>query len=299
MPENLILPTDGLGRRNMMRNVGLGAAALGLASVMKPSEAKAAATASATELAVLTFALNLEYLEAEYYIRGVTGAGLPSSMTGNATSKVTGGTQVTFSTTDTLQYWEEITNDEFNHVNFLRAALAAAGGVVPNEPTINFTDTFNSLAVAANIGSGFNPFADEVSFLLGASVFEDVGVTAYLGGASLLPPGSAYLLPAAQILSVEAYHAGQLRTRMSLAGLFPTFHKIAAFRNVLSMQAGSPADDQGIYINDHDNITPTDGNSLAFVRTIDEVTNIVTAGNYQTGKGGFYPNGLATQAASA
>ena len=297
MPENLIVPTEGLGRRNMMRNVGIGAAALGLASVMKPSEAKAAATA--TELAVLTFALNLEYLEAEYYIRGVTGAGLPASMTGNATSKVTGGTQVTFSTTDTLQYWEEITNDEFNHVNFLRKALADAGGVVPNEPTINFTDTFNSLAVAANIGAAFNPFADEVSFLLGASVFEDVGVTAYLGGASLLPAGSAYLLPAAQILSVEAYHAGQLRTRMSLLGLFPTFHKIAAFRNLLSMQAGSPADDQGIYINDHDNITPTDGNSLAFVRTIDEVTNIVTAGNYQSGKGGFYPNGLATQAASA
>ncbi len=297
MPENLILPTEGLGRRNMMRNVGIGAAALGLASVIKPSEAKAAATA--TELAVLTFALNLEYLEAEYYLRGVTGAGLTPAMTGNATSKVIGGAQVTFSTADTLQYWEEIANDEFNHVNFLRGALAAAGGVVPNEPTIDLTDTFNGLAVAAGIGAGFDPFADEVSFLLGASVFEDVGVTAYLGGASLLPPGSAYLLPAAQILSVEAYHSGQLRTRMSLLGLFPTFHKIAAFRNLLSMQAGSPADDQGIYINDHDNITPTDGNSLAFVRTIDEVTNIVTAGNYQSGKGGFFPNGLATQAASA
>lgn len=288
MPENLILPADGLGRRNLMKRAGIGAAALGLAATaLKPGAASAAST---NDLTVLTFALNLEYLEAEYYLRGVTGTGLPAADTGNTTSLVTGGTQVAFSTEDNLQYFEEIAQDELNHVQFLRTAITGAGYTPAAEPVIDFTDAFNGLAVAAGLGSGFNPFASETDFLLGAFVFEDVGVTAYLGGATLITT-AAYTLAAAQILAVEAYHAGEIRTRLYQAGLFPQVHKIAALRNALSVAAGSAPDDQGIYINDHINIVPTDGNSLAFVRTVAEVTNIVTAGGGTTG--GFFPNGLA------
>ncbi len=289
MVDQVTLENAGLGRRRLLARAGVSAAALGVAaSGLQGGSARAqAAGPTANDLAVLTLALNLEYLHAEYYRRATTGAGLPSSLGGNP-SIVTGGSQVPFTSQQNLELALEIAGDELNHVNFLRTALGSQYAVA--EPAIDFTTAFNALAAATGIGASFNPFADETSFLLGAFVFEDVGVTAYLGGAGLIDT-KAYLGPAAGILSVEAYHAGQIRFRLYQGGFAGVVNQISAGRAMLS----GAADDQGITLNNFSNITPTDSNSLAFSRTAAQVTSIVTLGG-ANGKGGFFPNGLTPPA---
>ena len=249
---------------------------------------------------VLNFALNLEYLEAQFYSYAVFGTGLPNSMlTGTGTQgAVTGGRQVPFKDPVVAQYAKEIANDEIAHVNFLRTALGSAKVA---QPAIDVgTDpngAFSSAARAAGLvgpGQSFDPYANDENFLLGAFVFEDVGVTAYKGAAPLLA-NKTYTEAAAGILAVEAYHASIVRTTLYRKGidtpsLVDATEKISAARDSLD----GPTDlDQGIAnIGSASNIVPLDKNGLAFSRSTGQVLNIVYLNNASVMKGGFFPNGV-------
>ena len=158
----------------------------------------------------LNFALNLEYLEAEFYLRAATGSGLSSTDTGGATTTVVvpSTTQVPGLTSVQQNYIYEIAQNELDHVRFLRSAL---GSSAVSRPNLDLMNSFNAAASAAGIGSSFNPFASYEAFLVGAFVFEDVGVTAYLGAAGTLT-SKTNLAAAASIMAVEAYHAAEIRT---------------------------------------------------------------------------------------
>ncbi len=283
-----------LKRRGVLRTGGIGAAALGALAVsgLASEKARAATPAADNDLAILNFALNLEYLEAEFYLRGLSGAGLSAADIGASPGAVTGGTAVPFTTTAGAQYSAEIAGDELNHVRFLRAAITAAGGTPVDRPAINLSTSFTAAAQAAGLISmsqTFNPFADEASFLLGAYIFEDVGVTAYAGAAALIT-NPAYLTAAAQILAVEAYHAGQIRTRLAASGQYAATTAISMLRAAASQPTTLP-DDQGILVNGVLNITPTDANSLVFTRTTTQVLDIVYLGAAPSANS-FFPNGL-------
>ena len=143
----------------------------------------------------------------------------------------------------------------------------------------------------AGFAESFDPFANEVDFLVGAFVFEDVGVTAYHGAAPLIT-SKTYLGAAAGILAVEAYHAGILRTLLFERGhaTQEAANKISALRNTLSDEGGGVTD-QGIEVNGAPNLVPVDSNSIAFSRTTREVLNIVYGG-INAASGLFFPKGL-------
>jgi hypothetical protein len=274
-----------LGRRGLLTTAGLaGVAALGAGMV--------SGTASATAIGdgdILNFALNLEYLEAEFYLRAVTGSGLPGGQIGGTGSLggVTGGRKVTFQTKAIREYATEIAEDEANHVRFLRSALGV-GAVA--RPAINLDQAFTTAARAAGLigpGQKFDAFANETNFLLAAFIFEDVGVTAYKGAARLIA-NKDVLEAAAGLLAVEAYHAGEIRTLLYGRGLFPAAKAISDARDSLD---GTGDRDQGIKMPDGANIVPTDANGLAFSRSAGQVLSIVYLGGAGSGFG-FFPKRL-------
>lgn len=283
------------GRRSLLRNAGIGAAGLamfsaaGAGGLALSSKTAQAQTVTYTDADILNFALNLEYLEASYYLYAATGQGLQASdMTGTGTQgTVTGGSAVPFKLPILQQYADNIAADEQTHVRFLRTALGSSAVAMPN---INLSTAWTALAQAAgliNKSQTFNPFADEISFLLGAYVFEDVGVTAYCGALGSLssPTNVTY---AGAIEAVEAYHAATVRTLLASIGAGDAVAKISAARAALS----GAQDDEGILMpNGAVNIGPFGPQALVFRRTPRQVLNIVYFGQNAT-SGGFFPNGL-------
>ena len=126
---------------------------------------------------ILNFALNLEYLEASYYLFAATGQGLPAAMlTGTGTQGTitsTGAGAIPGLTTLQQQIINEIAYDELAHVKFLRGALTTANAVAV--PNINISAaTFGAAATAAGVtnGSAFTPYSSFANFLLGAFILK-------------------------------------------------------------------------------------------------------------------------------
>ena len=250
------------GRLGMMDKLP-GAGELGI----KPSSVHAAGI---TDVDILNFALNLEYLEAEFYVMALLGktieeVGVPISGNSGTPGPTTGGMKVNFNDPAELSrrlntIATEIAYDEVEHVLFLRNAL---GGDAVAKPAINLD--------ALGIG-----FANFRSFLQLARAFEDTGVSAY-GGAAPLITSKAYLGAAVQIALTEALHSSNLR--LLIAG------------NHIQT---SPLDSL-------DKLPPpsglqyfeTDLQALTVVRTTSEVLAIVYHNSTPgTSRGGFFPNGV-------
>ena len=254
-------------------------------------------------------------------VKGITGIGTQGTVTVKANPKVP------FTNLAIASYAVETAVEEGKHVAFLRSALGSSLAVA--QPQIDLMTSFNTLFAAASGVSGatFDPFLNDANFLIGAYIFEDVGVTAYHGAAPLFTTsttGKTYLAAAAGILAVEAYHAGLVRTTINSIDngiVFPTVpagtltnytNLISALRAKLSLAALSTApnpDDFGlsngtlsVSLGGGSSVTRTQivdadpTNVVAFSRNTTQVLNIVTGGGATTSgtkaTGVFFPNGL-------
>lgn len=250
----------GWQRRRFLQTAGLAAGVGGMAAVgLRLSGGKVvnAQGAAVTDADVLNFALNLEYLEAEFYSYATSGQGLSSTLfTGTGTQgATTGGAAVSFdSTTPTEAVATEIALDELNHVKFLRGALGSAAVA---KPAIN-------LAALGAMGA-------QAAFVELARAFEDTGVTAYAGAAPLLQ-NKTYLQAAAQILATEALHSGNVR-KLSVEQSAPTVTLDASDIPPSTSQYFSVSNSTG----------------LIAVRTTAQVLAIVYGGPMP---GAFFPAGL-------
>ncbi len=318
-----------ISSRRALLAVG-GAALAGLAFAPKAN-----AQTAINDNDILNFALNLEYLEAQFYtlaVYGVTIDKLPTPIptgvnggTGGSVALKPAFTKVPFLIPTIQAYATETAIEEGKHVSFLQKAL---GTKAVSMPDIDLYNSFNTLANLAGIGLVFDPFASDANFLIGAYIFEDVGVTAYHGAAPLIQDKKGILPAAIGIHAVEAYHAGLVRTSINAidAGSGVLTGYTVKISNLRSMTANPlPAattavpkpvqvvDDFGIMtvnvsLNTAATGTPPTtatpypattivdaditASSIAPGRSATQVLAIVTAGNGKTNMGGFFPNGL-------
>lgn len=175
-------------RRKFLKQVGatgLGVAAVTMVGSSLLSKAAHASTAI-TDADILNFALNLEYLEAEFYSMATYGSTLLELgviTKAQESGPTTGGNMVPDFGGSPLAFLATALRDnEIDHVKYLRSARLRCG----EKPAINL----------AALGYGFSSVK---SWLELARQFEDVGVSAYLGAAPLIS-SKTYLAAAGRFL---------------------------------------------------------------------------------------------------
>ena len=227
-----------------------------------------AQTSDITDVDILQFALNLEYLEAEFYTVATTGKTIDAfgiGITGDGMQgTTTGGQSIPFNSNilPIQSIMEELAFDERAHVALLRGALTAAGVKPVAKPAINL----------AGLGFGFGGAVD---FINVARILEDIGVTAYAGAAPLIQ-NKDYLGVAARILATEAFHSGNIR--LIIAQNRYTSIKVDGV-DVLPPPTGA-------------RFFATDDNALSAIRTPAQVLFLAYGLKANATGGGFYPAGF-------
>ncbi|MGV3705585.1 MAG: ferritin-like domain-containing protein [Arcticibacter sp.] len=171
---------------NLGSKLALSALPLALGSMFN----KAYGQNTSTVVGVLQFALTLEYLEAEFYDKGLK----------QNTTLIPAGPGRNVVTT--------IAQHEAAHVKFLQDTIKSLSATPVTKPTFDFTAK----------GTFADVFTNYDTFLAVAQAFEDTGVRAYKGQAGNLKENAAVLTAALNIHSVEARHASHIRQMRKARG---------------------------------------------------------------------------------
>ena len=250
-------------RRRFVRTLGLAGVAATAAAHMSGQS-----TPAITDADILNFALNLEYLEAEFYSIAVLGKrinelGIGIDGTEGMEGPTTGGRYVSFA--DTPNYCKELAQqvgeDERAHVKLIRTALKGMGAPYIAKPSINLDA----------LGFGF---ANEREFFVLSRIFEDIGVSAY-GGAAPLLTSKEILGVAARILAAESEHVAAVR--LQVARLVDHTAALDGV-DIIPPPSGSK-------------IVSLDSNGLSAIRTPGQVLYLAYGGANKM-SGGFFPQGV-------
>jgi rubrerythrin len=204
-PKNQVVAFDGhpvikfhdeSGRRRFVKMAALIGAGSTLVAATR-RDPLSFADATTNDLEILNYALTLEYLEADFYTKGVEGGVLKGR---------------------TLELVSPIRDHEQAHVAAVKQTVSDMGGKPVAKPEFTYPD---------------GTFTDRTKFLKTASVFEELGVTAYHGQVPRVDDPEI-LKAAAAIAGVESRHAAILADLIG-GNPFPSaFEKSMSMDDVLA-----------------------------------------------------------------
>ncbi|XP_054793243.1 ferritin-like catalase Nec2 [Prosopis cineraria] len=254
---------------------------------------------------LLEFPLNLEFLEAEFFLIGASGHGLDSV----APELADGGPPPVGATLANLGFLvrDIILQFGLQEVGHLRAIKSRVKGFP--RPLLNlsreaFGDVMNS-AFGRRLYPAFDPYANEINYLLASYVIPYVGLTGYVGANPLLQNFTSKALVAG-LLGVESGQDAVIRTLLyerRRETVVPYGESVAEFTNRISdlrNKLGKEGlKDEGLIVprklgaegRISGNVLAGDQESLSYGRSPQEVLRIVYGDGDEHYPGGFYPRG--------
>ncbi|KAG4990385.1 hypothetical protein JHK87_023842 [Glycine soja] len=267
----------------------------------------ASAAAPESDVDLLEFPLNLEYLEAEFFLFGSLGYGL-DVVAPNLTEGGPPPIGARLARLDSLVR-DIILQFGFQEVGHLRAIKSTVRGFprpLLDLSTASFAKVMNS-AFGRPLVPPFDPYANSINYLLASYVIPYVGLTGYVGANPLLQNATSKRLVAG-LLGVESGQDAVIRTLLyeyRTLSVQPYNVTVAEFTNRISMLrnnlGGSGLKDEGLVVPREQgaegrvtgNILVGDKDSLSYPRTPREILRIIYGGGDEHVPGGFYPKGAS------
>ncbi|KAG8372842.1 hypothetical protein BUALT_Bualt12G0109000 [Buddleja alternifolia] len=258
-----------------------------------------------SDVDLLEFPLNLEYMEAEFFSWGALGRGLDSL----APNLTMGGpppigvrkAQLSPVIRDIIA---QFAFQEFGHLRAIKSTVRGFPRPLLNLSAESFATVMNN-AFEKPLEPSFDPYANDINYLLASYVIPYVGLTGYVGANPKLKTPTAKRLVAG-LLGVESGQDAVLRALLyerAFVKVLPYDFTLAEFTDKISNLRNKLGKrglkDEGLIVNPmlgaegriKGNVLAGDQYSLSYDRTPEEILRIVYGSGKENKPGGFYPKG--------
>ncbi|CAA3023926.1 desiccation-related protein PCC13-62 [Olea europaea var. sylvestris] len=258
-----------------------------------------------SDVDLLEFPLNLEYLEAEFFSWGALGYGLdrfaPSLTMGGPPPIGVKKAKLSPFMKDIIA---QFAFQEFGHLRAIKKTVPGFPRPLLNLSASSFATVMNN-AFGKPLVPPFDPYANDINYLLASYVVPYVGLTGYVGANPKLQSSTAKRLVAG-LLGVESGQDAVIRALLyerAMVKVIPYDFTVAEFTDRISylrnkLGKGGLKDEglivkpaQGAEGRIRGNVLAGDKFSVAFDRTPEEILRIVYGSGKENKPGGFYPKG--------
>ncbi|AQK43530.1 desiccation-related protein PCC13-62 [Zea mays] len=258
-----------------------------------------------SDVDLLEFPLNLEYLETEFFCWAALGYGLDAidaNLTGGGPPSI--GGQSASLTPFIRDVATQFCYQEVGHLRAIKQTVRGFPRPLLDISAANFGKIIEQ-ALNATLDPPFNPYENSVNFLVASYIIPYVGLTGYVGAnPRLFTPQARKLL--AGLLAVESaqdavirtllYERGMARVAGYAVGVAEVTAHISDLRNSLGRRG---VKDEGLVVAAElgpegltvGNVIAGDHLSLAYDRTPEEILGIVYGTGNPAQHGGFFPQG--------
>ncbi|KAI3737874.1 hypothetical protein L2E82_27889 [Cichorium intybus] len=274
--------------------------------LLVPATQNARSIVPRTDRELLDFSLNLEYLEAEFFLHGSMGRGLDHiqpNLAGGGPPPI--GARIANLSPLIRPIIMQFAYQEVGHIRAIKSTVPGFSRPLLDLSVKSFAKVINK-AFGRPLFPPFNPYANDINYMIASYIIPYVGLTGYVGANPLLKSNITRKLVAG-LLGVESGQDAVIRTLLyerAALRVLPYGITVARFTDKISKLRNklghAGVKDEGLIVPAYyllgrgiitGNVLAGNTNSLAFSRTPKEILRIVYGSGKEHVPGGFFPKG--------